>query len=251
MRLRMRSLLLLGTTSLVLQLFKPAHAAPLSPDAIVAGKSQAEWSAEWWKWAFSIPAAQNPFFDNTGEFSHLGDVGPVYFLSGVEDQTVTRPITVPAGKPLFFPVLGIVFYVVPELGETLADAQQAIDESFTDTTALRATLNGVPIPNLFSYAQRSPLFSVVIPPDGLGPPGSFSEALAGGYWLMLEPLPVGQHRLTFGGDIGGANPFTSDIAVVITVVPEPGSFGLIVCGAVVLYAGSAHRRLLKRFRAVH
>jgi hypothetical protein len=83
----------------------------------------------------------------------------------------------------------------------------------------------------------------------------FDEALAGGCWVMLEPLPVGQHTLTYGADIGGAFPYTIDTAVEINVVPdnvvpEPGSFGLIVCAAVALYADGARRRLLKRFRTV-
>jgi hypothetical protein len=37
----------------------------------VLGKTIGEWSAEWWKWAFAIPASTNPMLDKTGEFCHL------------------------------------------------------------------------------------------------------------------------------------------------------------------------------------
>ena len=46
------------------------------------GKSYGEWAAAWWQWAYSIPAAQNPITDTTGEFSDVGQSGPVFFLAG-------------------------------------------------------------------------------------------------------------------------------------------------------------------------
>src|SRR5438093_206116 len=74
------------------------------------GKTYGEWSAEWWKWAYSLPVDQNPFFDETGcEHGANGQSGPVWFLTGVVNVsgTAERGCTVPAGKALFFPILNV------------------------------------------------------------------------------------------------------------------------------------------------
>ena len=105
MKIKVGSLLLLGLASMAMQSLTSAHAAPLPPDTIVAGKTQAEWSAEYAKWALSFPSAQNPILDTTGAFGHLGNVGPVFFVAASPGGHVSREISVPAGKPLFFPLV--------------------------------------------------------------------------------------------------------------------------------------------------
>src|SRR5437868_1105498 len=44
------------------------------------GKSYGEWSAEFWKWEFSLPINQHPLFD-TADCS-AGQSGQVWFLGG-------------------------------------------------------------------------------------------------------------------------------------------------------------------------
>src|SRR5262245_8830247 len=43
----------------------PTHSQPY-------GKSYGDWAVAWWQWALSIPEAQNPVTDTTGEFCHVG-----------------------------------------------------------------------------------------------------------------------------------------------------------------------------------
>ena len=62
----------------------PALGAVIAPDQDVGGISQAELTANWWKWMISYPAATNPVLDTTGQSSHLGsDQTPVSHPGGV------------------------------------------------------------------------------------------------------------------------------------------------------------------------
>ena len=64
--------------------------------------------------------------DTTGEFASLGQSGPVWFLAGTFGSTVTRTVTIPAGKTLFFPILNTIWINIPELGDNpWSDAQRA------------------------------------------------------------------------------------------------------------------------------
>src|SRR5262249_7983648 len=69
------------------------------------GNTYGEWSAQWWQWVLSIPAATNPNLDTTGANCGMGQAGPVWFLAGAFGGTFTRFCTVPAGKALFFAIL--------------------------------------------------------------------------------------------------------------------------------------------------
>src|SRR6266568_2095937 len=84
------------------------------PNSSPYGKTYGEWSAEQWKWLFSIPLSISPANDFTGANGAQGQSGPVWFLAGsfcpepptpCSNFTLTRILTVPAGKPLFFPIL--------------------------------------------------------------------------------------------------------------------------------------------------
>jgi hypothetical protein len=98
------------------------------PQSHPYGRSYSEWAAAWWSWAYSIPANQNPITDTTGEFSNIGQSGPVFFLAGSYGGVTVRHCTVPAGKGLLFPLLnqswvqfpGDPPFTVPELRAIIA-----------------------------------------------------------------------------------------------------------------------------------
>src|SRR4029079_2045176 len=70
-------------------------------------------SAEWWQFVSSIPVAENPGFDPTGEKCFMGQRGSTWFLIGTFGGTVTRTCSVPADKEIFFPVGTISFADTP------------------------------------------------------------------------------------------------------------------------------------------
>src|SRR5262249_11372166 len=74
------------------------------------GKTYGQWVVAYWQWAMSIPMASNPWAnDPTGQFAALGQIGPVWFLGGSLGDSVTRTLTIPAGKAIFLPVHQWVF----------------------------------------------------------------------------------------------------------------------------------------------
>src|SRR5690349_1562093 len=85
------------------------------------GASYGEWSARWWEWALSIPAAQNPVLEQNGANCGIGQVGNVWFLAGsFSGNPVTRACTLPAGKPIFFPLINAAGFD-PQGNETILD----------------------------------------------------------------------------------------------------------------------------------
>ncbi len=219
----------------------PAQAS--CPQVLPNGKTYEMLAADWWKWAFSFPVGINPLFDETGAQAYLGNQGNVFFLAGVFNVTgtATRTVTIPAGKPIFFPVLNSeydnVLFRPPYLGGPFTPPPQfnplSVPELYAAsaevvglTSELHATVDGCEIPNLFSYRAKSASFNFTLPAAdniyqffGVNISGTVAPAVTDGYWLLLAPLPAGNHTINFGGTFGPPNNFTLDITYYITVTP--------------------------------
>jgi hypothetical protein len=205
----------------------------LPNDAVVNGKTLAEWSAEWWQWLLIIPTNQNPVFDVDGSMAQVAQPdAPVFFLAGVVkiSGTVTRTITIPEGKFLFFPILNVEADnadVVPPL--SVGELRDETSAFFALTSELHASIDDIPVPDLFAHRVLSPVFSIDFQSEDnlftyeLGHPftGLLDPVVSDGYWLMLEPLPAGKHVVHYGGTVGPPVNFTLDILDIITVVPVP------------------------------
>jgi hypothetical protein len=163
-----------------------------------AGRSYAEWSAAWWQWAFSIAKSQNPMLDETGASAAIGQSGPVYFLAGTMGTPVERTCTVPADKAIFFPIVTSFGCITAE-GETV-ESLTATNKGFIDhVTELEAVVDGVPLTSLGSFRFVAPVFLIsfdATEPLYDIPPGPYTT-VSDGYWIMLEPLSVGQHTIFF------------------------------------------------------
>ena len=73
----------------------------VAPNHSFKGLTQAELANHWWQWALSFPAPVNPLLDTTGEFSYLGDLGPIFFLGATTgNQTVARTVTIGSTAPV-------------------------------------------------------------------------------------------------------------------------------------------------------
>ncbi len=226
-RMKTRIILLLS-----LAFMAPAWAGVLPNDAVVDGRTIGEWGAEWWKWGFSLSTNQHPLFDPDGSNAHVGQPdGPVFFLAGQfgvpSPSIATRTFTMPEGKYLFHPVLNV--YAGDPLDplpiELRFDAAAAFINGFTE---LHASIDGVAVPNLPSHRAASPVFTFEFPScdnimtvnNGFCISGFVDNLLTDGFWLMIEPLPPGEHVINFGFTVG-TPPFASqlDITDTITVVP--------------------------------
>ena len=190
-----------------LTVVRPADVFP--PRSRPYGKTYGAWGAEWWKWVLSIPAAQNPITDPTGEFGSLNQSGPVWFLAGTYGTTAERTITIPQGKGIFFPIFNYFndypcpepppFQPVP--GQTLeAFLAEGAAAFVNNATTLAVQVDGLELADPFRYRAASSLVTFTAHPSqvALDPcitPGQPQVGVADGYWIMLHPLPKGEHTI--------------------------------------------------------
>jgi hypothetical protein len=210
-------------------------------DSVAYGRTYSELSAAWWQWAFSIPVANHPLFDNAD--CSTGQSGPVWFLGGKFCQTgsncngsATRSCSIPARKAVFFPILnvedsapeepafGCGNSLPPLLSGTIAEMRQCDESVMNGTYNLEADLDGKTIRNLKTdFRVQSIEFDVTWPDDnvltaigeGPFPAGTFSPVVDDGVYVMMQPLPAGSHTLHFQGTF--SNGFTENITYHLNV----------------------------------
>jgi hypothetical protein len=203
----------------------PAEAGP-PPHAKAFGLL----SRDWWQWVLSIPAEDNPLLDETGAKVALNQSGDVWYLAGVLSASgeAVRTATIPSGKWLFFPVLNYEFdnylCLEPDLTLSIGQMRKAAGDVMDTAVDLLVEVDGVP----HAYKRAtSPPFAITLPEDNVflhvGCPdapaaGTYAPAISDGYWVMLEPLPVGEHTIHFRGTLPDI-PFTLDITYHLTVAP--------------------------------
>ncbi len=110
----------------------------VAPGETVAEKSQLELSQEWWRWALGAPDSGNPLLDEDGVFAQVGNNGPVFFVAGsISGEPTVRTFTVPAGRPIFFPVINNLFIETPppECAGSVACALARVSPFIDDATA--------------------------------------------------------------------------------------------------------------------
>jgi hypothetical protein len=182
------------------------------------GTPYAVWAGKWQQWLISVPQPLNPATDPTGKNCAQNQSGPVWFLAGTTGGSAERTCTIPAGKAIFFPVIGSEcdYASYPNVKSepalvlcAQADVNRAIN--------LQATLDGVNLQQLNKYRATSPLFSVTYPPHNLfGSPAGQTQGIFDGYSVFLQPLPPGKHELHFSGLTPG-NPTTGTANFVVDV----------------------------------
>jgi hypothetical protein len=201
------------------------------------GMTYGDWSAEWWKWAFSLPVDNHPLFDTAN--CGTGQSGKVWFLgasfastttpSGEVVAIATRDCTIPTGKALFFPVANVEASTIEGNGVTFEELLANATMFQDSITNLSAEVDGISIQNLNNYRVHSQLFTFGPLPNNnvlqfLGvtaaTPGTTSNSVADGVYLMLPPLSVGHHTIHFHAEAPAFN-FILDITYHITVAPKP------------------------------
>ena len=125
----------------------------------------------------------------------------MWFLAGTFGTVAERTCTVPADKALLIPI-GTALFWIPVDADTVAGLRAKIAED--RTTELEMTVDGVALQGLWNFRFESPSTFFFATADlnsffGVTGPGFEDghpyEALAAGYLVMLEPLPVGQHTI--------------------------------------------------------
>jgi hypothetical protein len=212
----------------------------LPPQSRPYGRTYGAWGAQWWKWQVGIPPEENPVLDESGEFGDVDQSGSVWFLAGNSGGTTERTLVVPTGKALFFPILtqfwgcpspeeraflegvAIALGMDPDDVAALTDValmHLVIGAQMDSVSALSATIDGVAVQHLEQYRAQSPVFTFE-DLDFFGVEGECSPAVADGYWLMVAPLPAGEHTVHFSGVIPAdapLGPFELDVTYHLTI----------------------------------
>lgn len=204
-------------------------------DSVVYGKTYSEWNAAWQQWADSIPTADHPLFDN-GDCS-VGQSGPVWFLGGKfvavggtgSYDNVFRDCNVPAGKALYVAAYNAedsaLEQATPGLNQVvqIGNLRGITAAEMDSVTELAMQVDGENIPHIKErFRMQSPVFGFTLPADnffsaiGEGPfkAGTYFPAVDDGYYVMIAPLPIGNHTIHFHVIAG---PYLLDVTYHINV----------------------------------
>ena len=186
------------------------------------GNPYGEWTARWWQWLLSIPAATNPNLDTTGAHCAEAQTGQVWFLAGTfGPPAVTRSCTIPAGKDLLLSPRNALF------GEGVGDCTGPSDCNPTslrelaaesvDNPTLEVRVDHVAVKNLDQYRVTSPVFNVFFPQGAVFglEPGTHGPVVSDGFWLLLNPLSQGTHTIQVSSNSSGT--FGVDVTWTLTV----------------------------------
>lgn len=202
----------------------------IPPNANFRGKSYGEWAASWWQVLFAVPvvSGSHPYL-NGGPFQ--GENGVVYLaaVASAPVTPVTIDVTIPAGTPLFVPIINAecsVFEPDPFHGVDEESLRTCANGHIDQTSGVSAKLDGKKVQDLEKYRVESPLFTYVLPESNLfaffgldAPAGTTSDAVDAGYYLLLAPLSVGEHKLRIRATFDEFGTFI-DTTYNITVQPR-------------------------------
>jgi hypothetical protein len=195
----------------------------LPTDAPAYGLSYSAWTARFAQWRHSLPTAIDPGADPTGARCGYGQAGPVFFLVQSGEEPAERTCTIPAGTALLLPLLDASCSTVeppPFFGRDEAELRACTEALFAPRAELTAVIDGVSIPDLERYRVQSDLFTVALPEDNvLELEPAILKGVIDGYWLLLAPLPPGEHELRFGGGLPEID-FATEVTYHLTVA-EP------------------------------
>jgi hypothetical protein len=201
----------------------------LPPESQPFGKSYSEWVAAFWKWLMEYPLPGNPALEQPNPFDlSVRQSGQVWFWAAPDFGE--RVATLPVGKALFLTLRDVeCSSLEPEdsgfHGDTEAE-QQACAKFWADhIVEVFCVIDGVAVENLQAYRFSSPQISFTAPtPWIFGETGGAGTSAGDGYFLMLTPLPKGQHTIHYGGTFrftleedGFEAEFPKDITIQLTV----------------------------------
>lgn len=205
------------------------------PQSYFRGQSYAEWSAAYFEWAYSLPVDRHPLFD-TAPCSE-GQTGSVWFIDGTHGQPFPpagRDCTIPAGTALFLSLVarnqenenGCDGDVILRTDYDEAELRAMAHEGLNGILGSRGiVIDGVQVLGLPAcdpsnpstcespYRVQSPVFDYTVPLHNsilvgdYGPcydspprtePYTVQGVVADGVYVMIKPLPVGEHILQFG-----------------------------------------------------
>jgi hypothetical protein len=170
------------------------------PSSSPYGLPLKEWGIKHWEWWNSIPKEISPY-PNPKQWTYHCFMGlgyPVVMLVnpivGETAKNVAYDCTIPADRGIL--VSGITeLCSYDETHKTDEDLQKCV-KARNDWAKHQITIDGKTVDNIGQYRFTTDFFNVTWPEDNMWtlPVGTY-RALLDGTWLMLKPLPIGDHKI--------------------------------------------------------
>jgi hypothetical protein len=113
----------------------------------------------------------------------------------------------------------------PYFGRDEPTLQACAQALFDTPTTVSLSVNGAAVPNVEQYRVQSTPFTVALPEgNSLGLPPAVATTVLEGYFVLLAPLPPGEHEVRFGfsrPEVGDEGTVTYRLTVAEPVVVEP------------------------------
>ena len=195
------------------------------PDSKPYNLTYGDHAKNYWKWALSVPASENPVNDQTGEKCANGQTNSnssVFYLTYNNGGVSERTCTVPAGKGLLIPVMQVEWSDKESPGASVEDLTTAAkkDQDSVNSLYLKVGDKEYNYQDLLKYRiHPTEPFQVVFPDNGIAgvTKGGSSTSVADGYYILTEPLTKGTYPIHYKSsllclDPGCAEPnFAQDI----------------------------------------
>jgi hypothetical protein len=171
------------------------------PNSSPYGLSHKNWGIALWDWWMSIPKEIAPF-PNPTKWTYDCFIGlgyPVVMLANpiiadIPSHTVTYDCDIPADRAIL--VFGITEWCnYDETHKTDEDLRKCV-KARNDWAKHQILIDGKNVENVEQYRVTTDFYNMTFPKDNMFsvPAGTF-RSLLDGTWLMLKPLPVGDHKI--------------------------------------------------------
>jgi len=173
----------------------------VAPGSKVQSSTIGALTGKWWQWANSMVGYKSPVRDMTGKNCANGQEGDIWFLAGSYSQNkVARKCTIPSGKYIMFPLVNWLLFPGKDPSIECEGVKQGVKRLADRIERLHLEIDGEPVQDLKRYrAATDKCFRLYADSDFSEFLGRTSPAASDGYWVVLKPLPAGEHIIRFGG----------------------------------------------------